>query len=399
MNRNGRLALSLVTLLFLGLIYGWSIFVGPLEAEFGWTRAETSLTFTICVSANILGGFLSTALGEGFPGGNRGRLLLGGALILCGFSCVSLWPSLFSFYLFYGVLCGAGIGIAYMALAAAIPPLFPERLGLVSGLLFMAYGTGSLLLGPVCSQMLAALGWRVTFRALGVAFAALLALCAAFVGGEGANGRANGGSTTPAASRGIGDLARDPRLWGTILWSLLSATAGLSVTGQIVPCAELIGVPAGWAVIVGGAVSLGNGLGRVLCGLVLDRWGLARTLPLATAALLLGAVVATVGYLAPLVPAFVLGVVLLGVSFGIAPTLSAFSAREFFGMDNYAKALGLTNLQVIAASVVGPWLSGVLFTATGSYAPMFWEIVALGLAAVPACAWQLHNVRRATNAE
>ena len=47
---------STTIMLFLGLIYAWSIFVAPLENEFGWTRDETSLTFTICMSLFCIGG-------------------------------------------------------------------------------------------------------------------------------------------------------------------------------------------------------------------------------------------------------------------------------------------------------------------------------------------------------
>src|SRR5580692_11804745 len=32
-----------------GNIYGWSVFVAPLEKEFGWKRADTSMVFTIAV--------------------------------------------------------------------------------------------------------------------------------------------------------------------------------------------------------------------------------------------------------------------------------------------------------------------------------------------------------------
>ena len=35
--------------LALGTLYGWSVFVAPLEAQFGWKRADTSMVFTIAV--------------------------------------------------------------------------------------------------------------------------------------------------------------------------------------------------------------------------------------------------------------------------------------------------------------------------------------------------------------
>ena len=33
--------------LALGTLYAWSVFVAPLEARFGWKRADTSMVFTI----------------------------------------------------------------------------------------------------------------------------------------------------------------------------------------------------------------------------------------------------------------------------------------------------------------------------------------------------------------
>ena len=41
------LILSVFLLLFLGLIYAWSVFRVPLEQEFGWSKSGTSLTFSI----------------------------------------------------------------------------------------------------------------------------------------------------------------------------------------------------------------------------------------------------------------------------------------------------------------------------------------------------------------
>src|SRR3977135_3984735 len=46
----------LITLAF-GTLYAWSVFVAPLENEFGWKRAQTSVVFTLAVvtfSASLL---------------------------------------------------------------------------------------------------------------------------------------------------------------------------------------------------------------------------------------------------------------------------------------------------------------------------------------------------------
>src|SRR6266851_7096154 len=41
-----RLAGGLLMTLALGTLYAWSVFVAPLEQEFGWKRAQTSTVFT-----------------------------------------------------------------------------------------------------------------------------------------------------------------------------------------------------------------------------------------------------------------------------------------------------------------------------------------------------------------
>ncbi len=44
-----------ILLIFLGMIYAWSIFIRPLEAEFGWLRSQTSLIFTISMIGFCVG--------------------------------------------------------------------------------------------------------------------------------------------------------------------------------------------------------------------------------------------------------------------------------------------------------------------------------------------------------
>src|ERR1017187_3793073 len=44
-----RLFGGMLMTLALGTLYGWSVFVAPLEHEFGWKRAQTSTVFTLAV--------------------------------------------------------------------------------------------------------------------------------------------------------------------------------------------------------------------------------------------------------------------------------------------------------------------------------------------------------------
>ena len=65
--RWGYLLLGVVLLLFLGLIYAWSVFRAPLEKEFGWSKAQTSVTFSVSMMMFCLGG-----LAGGILNGKKG---------------------------------------------------------------------------------------------------------------------------------------------------------------------------------------------------------------------------------------------------------------------------------------------------------------------------------------
>ena len=62
--------IGIVLFLCIGLLYAWSLFIEPLEKEFSWTRAQTSLIFTISIIffclGGIAGGFITGKKSPGF---------------------------------------------------------------------------------------------------------------------------------------------------------------------------------------------------------------------------------------------------------------------------------------------------------------------------------------------
>src|SRR4026208_2390320 len=104
-------ALSLT--LGLGSLYAWSVFVLPLEREFGWNRAQTSWVYTIaivCFAATfIIAGKLQGAKGP------RICALLGAVFVGGGFALSSVTTSLTFLYVAFGVVVGIGNGFGYSA--------------------------------------------------------------------------------------------------------------------------------------------------------------------------------------------------------------------------------------------------------------------------------------------
>src|SRR5260221_13659431 len=107
--------------LALGTLYGWSVFVAPLEAQFGWKRADTSMVFTIAVVVFALTFVVAGRIQDKF--GPLYCSLAGGILVSLGFFFCSFTTSLTFLFFCFCVICGAG---KRFGLPPPVPP-FGQR--------------------------------------------------------------------------------------------------------------------------------------------------------------------------------------------------------------------------------------------------------------------------------
>jgi MFS family permease len=154
--------------LALGSLYAWSVFVLPLEKEFGWTRAQTSWVFTIAIVCFALSFIVAGRIQD--LKGPRICAAIGGILVSAGFVLASFTSSLIGLYLSFGVVVGLGNGFGYATPTPVGSKWFPDKRGLVIGLMVGGYGAGSAILGPLATEMVASMGWRPTFQLLGATF-------------------------------------------------------------------------------------------------------------------------------------------------------------------------------------------------------------------------------------
>jgi len=368
--------------LVLGLLYAWSVFVLPLEAEFGWIRAQTSLAFTISLVFFPVGMFLAGNLADRH--GLRWVGSLSAILLASGFLLTSFTNSVAWLVFSFGVIGGLGIG-ACSNTTANLLSWFDERRGLAAGVLSTGFGLGGLVLGSLADGLITAVGWRIAFRILsGIAFV----ICfGGFQFLRKAPTRTHSGSRAQQGSPGPLDyepqeMLRAPTFWLLSLWSLLVSTAGVMVIGHMVPLAVELGISSSAAVLALGALSLANGLGRLFYGTLSDRLGRAPTMFLG--ALLMGlaillAIPVTRGFD---LPGLVAAALLVGSSYGgMVPLLQA-TVMHLFGTKHYGTNLGLGSAQIALSGLLGPQMAGFLRSSTGSYGLPF---AVTGLLALGAC--------------
>ena len=148
--------------LALGSLYGWSVFVLPLEKEFGWVRADTSLVYTIAIVCFALAFIVAGRIQD--LKGPKICAAVGGLLVSGGFLLSSQTSSLTTLYIYFGVIVGIGNGFGYATPMPVGSKWFPDKRGLIVGLMVGGYGAGSAIFGPLAERwLIPEVGWRTTF--------------------------------------------------------------------------------------------------------------------------------------------------------------------------------------------------------------------------------------------
>ncbi len=384
MKRIGILIAGSVIYLSIGLIYAWSIFVKPLEAEFGWNRTETSLTFTISMTFFCIGGVFSGMLLKKRSG--RAIVMASSLLLAAGFLLSSRVETLPGIYLSYGVLCGLGVGLVYNANISTVIRWFPDKVGLVSGILLMCFGGGGLILGSLASSLIVSAGFRMTFVILAFTFAVILMAGGALIRPPGENDvlpprqvKAGGGEEY-GLEISTGQMLKRKSFWLYFTWSSILTGAGLAVIGHASAGAQDVGATVAQAALIVGAISVCNGVGRVAVGLIFDRFGRRRAVIWANGTMVAAYLLLSFSMLGSSLPLFVAGGLLMGIAYGSIPPTNAAYVNLFYGAKNYALNFSVMNTAIIPGSILGPLAAGAVKTATGSYQTAFMLILGLSAA-------------------
>ncbi len=226
--------------LCVGSVYAWSVFNKPIEALHpAWPRGAAAYTFSIAIA--LLG--LSAAFGGTWlerRGPRRAAtvaaLLFGGGLMLGALGVAQGW--LWLLYLGYGVVGGAGLGLAYVSPVSALIKWFPDRRGLATGMAVLGFGGGALIAAPLKERLIGAYGVSQTLLILGAVYLVIM-LGAAQVLRRPAPGWHPAGWTPPsgavAADLTMPMAVRTRQFW--LLWGMLfiNITAGIAILAQASP--------------------------------------------------------------------------------------------------------------------------------------------------------------------
>ena len=365
------------------LQYGWTLFVNPLDARFGWGRAAIQAAFTIFILAETwlmpVEGYLVDRYGP------RCVTMAGGLLAGLAWVINAHAGSLTTFYV-AAALGGAGAGAVYAACIGTALKWFPDCRGFAAGVAAAGFGTLSALTLLPVQAVLNAGGYETAFLYFGIGQGLIVCLAAlGLVSAPGA-GLKSITSQLQQSARNYRPLQalQTPVFWLLYLIFAMMVAGGLMAAAQLAPIAKDFRIADAPVSILGLALPalmfalvidrVFNGLSRPFFGWVSDRIGRENTMFIAFA--VEAACIVALAQLGRDPVVFVLLAGLMFFAWGEIHSLFPAACTDSFGSEFAAANAGLLYTAKGAAALLVP-VSIMLTEATGSWHAAFYAAAVL----------------------
>ena len=385
----GRWVFVIIGLLInvcLGSIYAFSVFRKPLEGLWEITSSQSGYPFMVFLAVFAVTMPLAGDLIARW--GPRNAATLGGFLAGSGWIAASFSGDIITLTFLYGVIGGAGVGIAYGCPIAVVAKWFPRYSGLAIGLTVMGFGVSALLMAPILKAMILqpGIGIMNTFLYFGIAFMIIITTLAQLLRfpsterNSSENSVSAAAAVLPAVNLDRENMLKTGNFYALWATYTIGCLAGLMAIGIASPVGtEVAKLEATTAAFAISLFAVFNGLGRPLFGALTDKLSPKHTAVISFALILIASLLLFFfgqDNAALYLFTFCVLWLCLGGWLALAPTATGI----FFGKRFYAQNYGVVFTAYGAGAILGTLLSGSIKDMTGSYLHAF-PIVA-GLAAL-----------------
>ena len=364
-----------------GIRSSMGVFVTPLEADMGWSRADITRVLSLGILVGAVSFLVTGYLHDRFGG----RLVIGGALIMLGV-CTALMStvnSIPSFIFIYGFLGSfASSGVSFVTIHSLLARWFFKRRGLVMSISAAGGSFGPLMFAPLSAYLIQTFDWRFAFIVLGCIIAFIAGpMAIAFL-------KDSPSSLLPKSEKAVGEEVGEGKTttldgplftsgrggWKQALstspfWQLSAAYLVCGITTNIlsvhfVPFAEDQGVPKMTAASIFGVMMGLNSIGVLTAGMLSNWW--SQKLVLGSTYAIRGvayAVLLTVGGVEGMWAfAFI-----AGMSWIATASMTSSLTADIFGLRNLGTLNGMTNMSHQIGGALSVLMAGELQQITGSY--------------------------------
>ena len=364
---------------WIGLVLGviiftsstFSVLFGPISSEFGWSRSQLSLAYSLFSLTSTLA---LPAIGRLVDRAGARQVIVGCTLVFVVTTLLlrfvtSLWQ-FYALFVVAGIISGGTSTLPYFKVLIRV---FSQRRGLALGIANSGTAVGTLLFPLVAYRLNAAVGWRDTYAMMGVAIAVVVIPVVVFGLREGSTSPVQTPTSTPASTPTpallppgltLKDAMLTTRFWIVGIAFFTATTALVGYLIHLVPLLKDRGVTAATAALAASIFGGAQLLGRLGAGFLLDKLAT----PVVAAGLWLLASLAffilwsgVSGY--PLL----ICTALVGLAFGGEGDVLAYLVGRLFGSDSFGRIYSVLLMINLLGAVVGPYLFGAAFDTTGNY--------------------------------
>ena len=363
----------------IGGLFSLPVFLRPIAQDTGWSTTGISTAMTLAFVALALGsigwGYLSDRFGP------RIVVLAGSVLLASGLTLASLATSLVAFQVLFGVVVGISAAAIFAPLMACVTGWFDTRRSLAVSLVSAGMGMAPMTMSPLAAWLIEGHDWRSSLQIIAALSAVIMVGLAMLIRrppalAQAASAAAPGPSHEPALS--VGQAMRSAPFLILVLTSFLSCATHSGPIFHTVSYAVTCGIPLMAAVSIYSVEGLAGMGGRLVFGLLGDRFGAARVLVLA----LLAQAIVVLGYVyARELGSFYTVAALFGFTYAGVMPLFAVIARENFPLRMMGTVIGSTTMASSIGMALGPVLGGLIYDTFTSYAWLFVGAFALGIGA------------------
>jgi predicted MFS family arabinose efflux permease len=270
----------------------------------------------------------------------------------------------------------------------AVQRWFLRRRGFASGLAVSGIGVGTLVMPPLATMLIAALGWRDAYLALG-ALAAVLGGGAALLIENDPRARGlepdgdpprSGPQALQAEGMSVREAIRSRRFIALYSACLICSFGVFVPFVHLVPYAGDHGVAASTAVLLLGVIGIGSTAGRFFLGGLADRMGRQASLVAMFGGMALSLAIWLV---ATDVAALAVFAFAYGIFYGGWVAVLPAVVMDYFGGRNVSGLIGILYTSVALGTLIGPSAAGFAFDLTHDYSlPILASLVANVVAAL-----------------
>lgn len=361
------------------IYYAFSVFLTPMEADLGWSRAELTGGFSLMW---LVAGAMAFPVGAWIDKHGARALMtagsIGASLLVMAWAFVTSLPM---FYLIWGGLGVCAAAILYEPAFAVIAQWFHRRRSAALAIVTFAAGLASTIFLPLADALLRAFEWRTAVLLLGIFLACTtvplhalrLRRSPADLGLQ-PDGAAPPHNAPPPAVRGI---SLRSAVSGRAFWLLTLAFGMISISAaairvHFIPFLIETGIDSSTAAFATGIIGVMQVVGRVIFAPMEQRYSIRGIIVWIFGLHVVSLSLLLFGETTALIGGFIL---IFGAAQGAVTLARPSMVAELYGVSHYGRISSIMALFLTLTSTSAPLIASLLYDRVGNYQPVVWMVV------------------------